>query len=139
MEGAVQERKEALQALRALKAKELAGDGAVSKSQMEELLLRYEGSLRREEALRNVLPGGAVRIVPPSASDEGEEEARAVARQLLGRDFDVGVDRRERDGDGRLLPAGAAGILAVLLLGLVGLLALLTAGPMGPASWLENL
>lgn len=134
----MQDRNRTLQALRALKSKELDGDVTVSAAQIEDGLRQYERAVRREEALRNVVPGGAVRIVPPSAGDAAEEEAGTIARQFLGQEFDIGVPKRERVGTGKL-PTIAIAVLATLGLSLVGLLAFLTLDPMGAVSWIDNL
>lgn len=130
VENAVQERKQTLQALRVLKSKELAGDSQVTKSQIDDVLFQYEQSVRKEESLRNILPGGILRIVPPSAGDTAEEEARVIAKQLLGQDFDIGIDKREPMNANRTLPPLAIGILTVLMVSLVSLLLFLSIDPM---------
>jgi hypothetical protein len=141
VEDAVRGRKERLQALRMLKSRKLAGDDAISAIQIEEALKLYERAVRNEEALRNIpVPGGRaeVRIIPPSAGDAREEEARLIAKQFLGQDFDIGVPKREVDATGKL-PTAAVAVLAVLALSQVSLFAFLTFDPMGAKSWLENL
>lgn len=118
VEQAVQDRNLKLQCLRDLKSKELAGDGTVTKEDVEAMKEQYEQAVRTEEALRNLVPG-VVRIVPPSAGDQKEEEASVVAKQLLGKDFDIGVPKQERNPEGQL-PALAIGALAAVALLLVG-------------------
>jgi hypothetical protein len=130
VENAVQERKRTLQTLRTLKSKELAGDSQVTKSQIDDMLFQYEQSVRNEESLRNILPGGVLRIVPPSAGDTAEEEARIVAKQFLGQDFDIGMDKRVPMNDTETLPTPAIAVLTVLMVGLVSLLFLLSLDPM---------
>lgn len=118
VEQAVQTRNLKLERLRDLKSKELAGEDGVSTQDIEQVLRDYEDAVRKEEALRNVVPG-VVRIVPPSAGDQKEEEASVVAKQLLGKDFDIGVPKRERNESGfSALAIGALATVGVILLGL---------------------
>lgn len=126
VEDAVQTRKRRQEEVRALKAKEIVG--TVSPEQIQQTLQMYEDAVRQEEKLRNILPG--VRIVPPSSSDRKEEEARAIAKQYLGEDFNIGVPERyneKRDDEGTL-PSVAVGVLAMVALSQVGLLAFFNFG-----------
>ena len=159
VEDAVRERKKRQEQVRALKAKEVSsggenigsgvggGSGTTSTTttttsssssitlseELRQTLKLYEEAVLREEKLRNILPG--VRIVPPSASDRKEEEVQAIAKQYLGRDFNIGVPKRyneekqERgDNDNGSLPGAAIGVLAVVALSQVGLLAFFVFG-----------
>mmetsp|Transcript_3714 Transcript_3714/g.10536 ORF Transcript_3714/g.10536 Transcript_3714/m.10536 type:complete len:263 (-) Transcript_3714:404-1192(-) len=131
VEDAVQNRKKRQEEVRALKAREV-GEGTVSPKELRDTLERYEQAVRTEESLRNLVPG-VVRIVPPSASDKREEEARAIARQYLGRDFDIGVPKRDtttmtEGGEGGGLPGAAIGVLVLVALSQVGLLAFFNFG-----------
>lgn len=94
VEGAVQERKQALENLRVVKSKELAGDETIDDRAIRLALDEFEAAVKKEEELRNIIPG-VVRIVPPSSADRKEEEARAIAKQFLGKDFDIGTTKRE--------------------------------------------
>lgn len=126
VEDAVQIRKRRQEEVRALKALEVAGNA--SAEQIRQTLKLYEDACRQEEKLRNILPG--VRIVPPSSSSRKEEEAREIARQYLGQDFNIGVPKQyneKRDDEGRL-PTAAIGVLAVVALSQVGLLAFFSFG-----------
>jgi len=127
VEDAVQTRKRRQEEVRSLKLKEI-GEGSVSSAQIQQTLLLYEDAVRQEEKLRNILPG--VRIVPPSASDRKEEEARAIAKQYLGKDFNIGVPERynEKLEDEGGLPTVAIGVLAMVALSQVGLLAFFNFG-----------
>lgn len=112
VEGGVQERNRALEKLREVKSKELAGDETINEAVIEKALNDYEDAVRREENLRNIIPG-VVRIVPPSSADRKEEEASAIAQQFLGRDFDIGTTKRE-EVESRNVPTLA--LVAVLAL-----------------------
>lgn len=127
VEDAVQTRKLRQEDVRSLKAKEL-GEGTVSPEKIQQVLQLYEDAVRQEEKLRNILPG--VRIVPPSSGNRKEEEAQAIAKQYLGKDFNIGVPKRynEKSESSGKLPSIAIGILAVIALSLVGLLAFLSFG-----------
>mmetsp|Transcript_15530 Transcript_15530/g.38283 ORF Transcript_15530/g.38283 Transcript_15530/m.38283 type:complete len:221 (+) Transcript_15530:1785-2447(+) len=94
VEGAVQERKRALENLRVVKSKELAGDDSIDEAVIQLALNEFEVAVKKEENLRNIIPG-VVRIVPPSSADSKEEEARVIAKQFLGKDFDIGTTKRE--------------------------------------------
>ncbi|KAG7374550.1 hypothetical protein IV203_013645 [Nitzschia inconspicua] len=118
VEEAVQDRNTALQRLRDLKSKELAGYDNVKKEDIQLLLEQYERAVLREEALRNLVPG-VVRIVPPSAGSQKEEEASIIAKQLLGKEFNIGVPKRELSQNGEL-PVTAIWALVVVALVLVG-------------------
>lgn len=127
VEDAVQRRKRMQEEVRLLKLKEM-GEGTVTPEQIQQILQLYEDAVRREEDLRNILPG--VRIVPPSAIDRKEEEAQAIAKQYLGQDFNIGVPKKyneKRDDEG-VLPSVAIGILAMVALSQVGLLAFFNFG-----------
>ena len=66
---------------------------------------------------------GVVRIVPPSAGNQKEEEASVVAKQLLGKDFDIGVPKRERNEQGfSTVAVVALATVGVLLLGVFAFL-----------------
>lgn len=121
VEDAVQTRKRMQEEVRSMKLKEMS-EGMVSPEQKQQTLQLYEDAVRQEENLRNILPG--VRIVPPSASDRKEEEARAIAKEYLGQDFNIGVPKRyneKRDDEGGVSSV-AIGVLAVVALSQVGLL-----------------
>ncbi|KAL3903240.1 MAG: hypothetical protein SGILL_010521 [Bacillariaceae sp.] len=114
-----------LQQLRDLKSKVLAGDQGVSTKDVELMLQDYEEAVRKEEALRNVIPG-VVRIVPPSAGDRKEEEASVVAKQLLGKEFDIGVPKRERNESGfSAVAIGALTVVGLILVALLGFLSMM--------------
>ncbi|KAG7349293.1 deacetylase [Nitzschia inconspicua] len=118
VEQAVQDRNTALQRLRDLKSKELAGYDNVKKEDIQLLLEQYERAVLREEALRNLVPG-VVRIVPPSAGSQKEEEASIIAKQLLGKEFNIGVPKREISQNGEL-PVTAIWALVVVAVVLAG-------------------
>jgi hypothetical protein len=122
VEQAVQTRKHKLKRLRDLKSKELAGDDSVSTQDIQQVLRDYEEAVRKEESLRNVIPG-VVRIVPPSAGDQEEEEASVVAKQLLGKDFEIGAPKREQNENGFTpVAVGALATVGVILIGLFAFL-----------------
>lgn len=153
VERAVVEREAALELVRDLKSKALEGtltsaaavttntDGVAtpndSSKRLNEALERYEAAVVQEERLRNIVPG-VVRIVPPSSGTAAEENAQAAARQFLGKDYDIGVPKQERNPDGKL-PMIALGILAVLGVSLTGLLFLLSVDPDTASSFLKDL
>lgn len=110
VEDAAKTRKRMQDEVRAMKLREM-GEGPVSVEQNQRTLQRYEDAVRKEEALRTVLPG--VRIRPPSARGQKEEEARALARRYLGREFDIGVPKPESETD----PSMALGVVAAVALG----------------------
>ena len=112
VEGAVQERKRALENLRVVKSKELANDQSIDEAVIQLALDEFEVAVTKEETLRNIIPG-VVRIVPPSSADSKEEEARVVAKQFLGKDFDIGTTKRE-EVQSRNVPTLA--LVAVLVL-----------------------
>ena len=114
VENVVQHRNQALERLRVVKSKELEGSDEIQEQDVQKALKEYEDAVRKEEKLRNIIPG-VVRIVPPSAADEKEEEARVVAKQFLGKDFDIGISKREEvESKGSILQTIAS--LAVLAL-----------------------
>jgi nitrate reductase NapE component len=125
VEQAVQNRNTMLYKVRDLKSKKLAGDASISKLDVDSVLVQYEQAVRTEEALRTLVPG-IVRIVPPSDANQ-KDEARAVAKQLLGKEYDIGVQQREQDRYGQL-PGVAIGVLVVI--------ALLLVGQLGFMSWM---
>ena len=135
VEQTVVEREAALAVVRRLKAQSLQGSG--SALELQEALGRYEVAVRKEERLRNIIPG-VVRIVPPSSGSAVEESARDAAKQFLGKDYDIGIPKREDNPSGRL-PYLALGILVVLGMSLTGLLFLLSFDPMTDSSFLNNL
>ena len=84
--------------------------------------------------MRQIVPG--VRLVPPSSNDRKEEEASLIAKQLLGKDYNIGREKRvdeyedeeqQRKNNGKL-PNAAIGILFMVGLSQVGLLAFLNFG-----------
>lgn len=127
VEDAVQTRKRCQEDVRALKAKELDEGTVIAPEKIQQTLQLYEDAVLQEETLRNILPG--VRIVPPSSSDRKEEEAQAIAKQYLGKDFNIGVPKRTNDEKsddeslGGKLPSVAIGILVMVALSQLGLLA----------------
>lgn len=153
VERAVMEREESLQLVRELKSKELAGSGVSSNNReemtaemsesattygpLEKALKRYESAVEQEERLRNIVPG-VVRIVPPSAGNKVEENAALAAKQFLGKDYDIGVPKREDNPSGKL-PMVALGILALLGVSLTALLFLLSMDPKTASSFLKDL
>jgi hypothetical protein len=138
VEDAVRLRKQRLEELRILKSKEISnagvGSGTVSSEDVQKSLHLYEDAVQQEETLRNIIPG--VRIVPPSSNDRKEEEASLIAKQLLGKEYNIGREKRvdeyddeeqQRNNNGKL-PTVAIGILLMLGLSQVGLLAFLNFG-----------
>jgi hypothetical protein len=110
----VQERNYWLEQVRDLKSKELAGD-TVEESVLQNALGNYESAVVKEEQLRNLVPG-VVRISPPSTASEADEKAAAMAKQFLGKDYDIGTgQRKDAEGDGKL-PTIALAVLAVIFL-----------------------
>jgi uncharacterized membrane protein len=93
VEAGVKERNRALEKLREVKAKELAG-GVVDRGVIQLALNEYEDAVRKEENLRTIIPG-LVSIVAPSSASKKEEDARAIAQQFLGKDFEIGSNKRE--------------------------------------------
>lgn len=123
----------ALEDLRNAKSKALVvddGEDAVQKA-----LKRFEEALEKEESLRSIVPG-VVRIVPPSAGNEQEEQARVAAKQMLGKDTFLGASKKS-EGGGRL-PTAALAILAVIGVSMVGLLVFLSLDPMTSNSLLNT-
>jgi len=110
VEDAARTRKRMQDKVRAMKLREM-GEGPLSVEQNQRTLQRYEDAVRKEEALRTVLPG--VRIRPPSARGQKEEEARALALRYLGREFDIGVPKPESETNPRM----ALGVVAAVALG----------------------
>ncbi len=137
VEQAVMERDAALNVVRRLKSKELEGSDAGVALAVQQALGRYEAAVLEEERLRNIVPG-VVRIVPPSSGNAAEEVARDAAKQFLGKDYDIGVPKREENPSGKL-PMIALGILAFLGVSLTGLLFLLSIDPMTASSILKDL
>ena len=137
VEDAVRLRKQRLEELRILKTKEISNDvgsSIVSSEDVQKSLHLYEDAVQREESLRQIVPG--VRIVPPSSNDRKEEEASLIAKQLLGKDYNIGREQRvdeyddeeqQRNNNGKL-PNVAIGILLMVGLSQVGLLAFLNFG-----------
>lgn len=132
VETAVQTRKQRLEELRKLKSKEIF-DGTVRPEDVQQVLQLYEDAVIREEDLRNILPG--VRIVPPSSNNLSEGDASLVAKQLLGKEYKIGVPKPDNDeklqndseSSGKL-SAVAIGILFMLMFSQVGLLTFLNFG-----------
>lgn len=138
VEEAVMERDAALTLVRDLKSKSLIGtQDEVAEQKLDEALKRYEQAVLQEEQLRNIVPG-VVRIVPPSAGNASEENARVAAKQFLGKDYDIGVPKREVNPNGKL-PVIALGILAILGISLTALLVFLSLDPMAASSFLDSL
>jgi hypothetical protein len=148
VEDAVRLRKQRLEELRILKSKEISNDiggGTVTSEDVQKSLHLYEDAVQREESLRNIVPG--VRIVPPSSNDRKEEEASLIAKQLLGKEYNIGREKRVDEYDdeqqqrnsNEKLPNVAIGILLMVGLSQVGLLAFLNFGFAADAnnSWLN--
>lgn len=115
VEGAVQERKQALENLRLVKSKELAGDDSVNGAVIQVALDEFEQAVQKEEKLRNIIPG-VVRIVPPSSADSKEEEARVIAKQFLGKDFDIGTTKREEVQSRNVPTLALVAVLSIFIL-----------------------
>ena len=109
-----------------LKSKKIAGDESISTEDIELSLQEYEKAVRKEQQLRNIIPG-LIRIVPPSAGNLAEEEASIIAKQLLGKEYDIGVEKRELTETGKLSPIaiGALAFVSILLISLLGFLSLM--------------
>lgn len=130
VEDAVKVRNKMQEKVRAMKLQEMAS-GPISPEQSQRTLQRYEDAVRKEESLRAILPGVRIHL-PPSAQNTGAgrnggDDARVIAKQYLGRDFQIGAPQRdgtggnrdaEEDGEVKL----ALGVVAVVALGQVGLL-----------------
>jgi hypothetical protein len=177
VERAIMEREEALRQVRKWKSRQLeaspsapvvsaepSGDagckGATTTTtttttvtiELEKALKSYEEAVQKEETLRNVVPGGRIRIVPPSgAGQAAERTAREVAKQILGKEYDIGVATNDDDppqstkletksSSGRRsggttstsngqLPPLAASVLVVLGISLTALLVVLSMDP----------
>jgi hypothetical protein len=129
VEQAVQERKTKLQQLRTLKTKELDNSNNITSTDIQQSLQEYESAVQKEEKLRNIIPG-VVRIVPPSAGDAKEEEASFIAKQLLGKDYEIGIPKQERNENGTLSPIAIGALIAVgtLLVCLLAFLSLMYLG-----------
>jgi hypothetical protein len=113
VEASVQERNLALENLRAVKSKELIEDHV--EAEVAEALRRYEDAVKKEEGLRDVIPG-IVRIVPPSSADSKEEEARVIAKRFLGKDYDIGVSREPAEEGSNLSRIATTVIPLILIL-----------------------
>ena len=124
VEQAVQERNDKLQQLRTLKTKELDNTNNISPVDIQQSLQEYELAVQKEEKLRNIIPG-VVRIVPPSAGNIKEEDASIIAKQLLGKDYEIGIPKQERNTNGTLSPIAIGALVAVGTI-LVSLLAFLS-------------
>jgi hypothetical protein len=96
-----------------MKSKQLIEDNV--EAEVAEALRRYEDAVIKEEALRNVIPG-VVRIVPPSSADSKEEEARVIAKQFLGKDYDIGVSREPAEEGSNLSRIATTVIPLILIL-----------------------
>jgi hypothetical protein len=112
VENVVQDRNQALEKLREVKSKELANDETITERDIQTALKEYENAVRKEEDLRNLIPG-VVRIVPPSSANKKEEDASLIAKRFLGKDFDIGTSKRD-EVENRNVPTLA--LVAVLLL-----------------------
>jgi hypothetical protein len=115
VEGGVQERNRALAKLREVKSKELAGDETVDEGVIQLALSEYEDAVRKEEKLRTIIPG-VVRIVPPSSANKKEEDARAIAQQFLGKDFEIGTSKREEVENRNVPTLALVAVLALFIL-----------------------
>ena len=80
-----------MRALREAKARQLAplpsASGAVTGDSASTAAAKYEEALRAELSLRDILPGGMVRIGESTVSDDpaaNDSEDVAAARQFLG-------------------------------------------------------
>jgi hypothetical protein len=129
VQGAVQERNQALSDLRELKSKELSG--GVNQLDVPEALSRYEKAFLKVESIRNIVPG-LVRIVPPSSFEPAEEDARIAAKQFLGKDFDIGSPNREQESGE--LPTFAAAVLVAIFLLQFALLVFMNVDPVASSS-----
>jgi hypothetical protein len=129
VQGAVQERNQALSVLRELKSKELSG--GVNELDVPEALSSYEKAVLKVESIRNIIPG-VVRIVPPSSAEPAEEDARMAAKQFLGQDFDIGSSNRERESGE--LPTFAAAVLVVIFLLQFALIVFMNVDPVASSS-----
>jgi hypothetical protein len=130
VERAVQERNQRLQQLRTMKSKELENnDDTISTADIQRCLRDYESAVQKEESLRNIVPG-VVRIIPPSAGNPNEEEARIIAKQLLGKEYDIGIPKQERYEERQLSPVatGALIIVGTILVALLAFLSLMYTG-----------
>ena len=147
VETAVQERNKALANLRRIKSLELTEE--FQTSTVEQALEEFELAVQKEERLRNVIPGVA-RIVSPSAlNDPAEQEARAAAKQFLGKEYDIGKEYvnaegnvKDRGGDvtsGQLSSPAAIAVLATVSLSLLALLMFLGQDPMSTSFSTSNM
>lgn len=118
VEDAVQKRQQMQEKVRLLKLKEM-GEGKGSTEKTQQTMQLYEDAVRHEEKLRTILPG--VRIAPPSVNGPKEEDAQAIAKRYLGKEYDIGVLKRKR-GDEGTSPGMAVGIVAIVALSQVGLM-----------------
>ena len=126
---AIEDRDYWLDQVRTIKSKELADGQEIDEKELQNALQNYESAILREEQFRNLVPGGAVRIVPPTgpASREADEKAAAMAKQFLGREYDIGstkqeVEQRSNDNDSNNnLPTIAVAILVIIALAQMGL------------------
>lgn len=129
VERAVMERDQALEEVRTWKSKQLQDGGSNDSSmvthQLNQALQEYERAVQQEEKLRNVIPG-VVRIVPPTSGLASEQTAREAAKQFLGKDYDIGVDKSVKENPNGQLPAVSLAILAILGLVLTSLLVFLS-------------
>jgi hypothetical protein len=71
--------------------------------------------VKKEESLRNIIPG-VVRIVPPSSANSKEEEARVIAKQFLGKDYDIGVSREPAKEASNLSRVATTAIPLILII-----------------------
>ena len=173
VEQAVQERETALLQLRTWKSQQLvngSGTNSVDRGeknnddtatvQVQNALKQYERAVQKEENLRNLVPGGWIRIVPPNAVGKAyDRNAKEVARMFLGKEYDIGgasgnEDRRVQTVEGtekdsrnvrlptashQRLPLLAQGLLAVMAISLTGLLIFLTLDPVTMSTVLKDL
>jgi len=172
VEQAVQDREAALLELRKWKTRQLVGgdrleggqktDDLVGNSsddsitnQIEKALKEYERAVQEEEKLRNLVPGGWIRIVPPNAEQASDRNAREVAKKILGKDYDIGASSssdndvtntdpnnknlRPNTSSNTSLPVTAQVVLALVGLYLVCLLFFLSLDPATVSSILDDL
>jgi len=118
VEDAVQKRQQMQEKVRLLKVKEMC-EGKGSPEKTQQTLQMYQDAVQHEEDLRTILPG--VRMTPPSAKGPGEENAQAIAKQYLGKVYDIGVLERNHGEEGTSVGM-AVGIVAIVVLCQLGLM-----------------
>jgi hypothetical protein len=148
VERAVVEREQALAHLRTWKSQQLdnlntdTSDREITAAQVQVALEQYEQAVQQEETLRNLVPGGWIRIVPPNAVGQtSDKTAKEVAKLFLGKDYNIGSGDDELKNDltynrrptantpNGHLPIMALGVLAILGVSLTALLIVLSLDP----------